>query len=70
MKFDDTLEFKGYRGSVEYSELDEVFHGKVLGIRSSVTYEGLTLAELEKGFREMLDFYLETNKGDKTDENA
>ena len=36
----DTLDYKEYSGSVEYSAKDEVFHGHVLGIRDRVTFEG------------------------------
>ena len=34
------LEYKGYFGSVEYSDEDEVFHGRLEFIRDLVTYEG------------------------------
>ena len=34
------MEYKGYVGSVEFSEKDEVFYGKVQGIRSLISYEG------------------------------
>ena len=36
----NTMEYKNYIGSVEFSEADELFFGKVLGIRSLVSYEG------------------------------
>ena len=32
------MEYKGYVGSVEFSETDGVFYGKVQGIRSLVSY--------------------------------
>ena len=34
------MEYKGYLGSVEFSEEDEMFFGRVLGIRSLISYEG------------------------------
>jgi len=34
------LEYKGYVGSIEFSEVDLVFYGKVQGIRSLISYEG------------------------------
>jgi len=55
----DILEYKGYRGSVEYSADDRVFHGKVLGIRSYITYEGADANKIEKDFRDSVDFYLD-----------
>ena len=36
----NTMEYKGYVGSVEFSEADGVFFGKVQGIRSLISYEG------------------------------
>ncbi|GHU64699.1 antitoxin HicB [Clostridia bacterium] len=56
---ENTLEYKGYRGSVEYSTPDRVFHGKVIGIRSLVSYEGTDVDSLERDFREAVDDYLE-----------
>ena len=36
----NTMEYKGYVGSVEFSEEDGIFFGKVMGIRSLISYEG------------------------------
>lgn len=40
------MEYKGYFGSVEFSETDGVFFGKVQGIRSLISCEGTTAREL------------------------
>ncbi|MBD7895122.1 type II toxin-antitoxin system HicB family antitoxin [Limosilactobacillus sp. Sa3CUN2] len=53
------LKYKGYQGTVEYSLEDKVLYGKVIGIRSLISYEGKTIDELETDFRESLDDYLE-----------
>ena len=34
------IQYKGYVGSVEFSEEDSVFYGKVMGISSLISYEG------------------------------
>ena len=52
------MEYKGYIGSVEFSEKDGVFYGKVQGIRSLVSYEGTTAAELVSDFHASVDDYL------------
>ena len=52
------MEYKGYTGSVEFSEKDGVFYGKVQGIRSLVSYEGTTAAELVSDFHASVDDYL------------
>lgn len=52
------MEYKGYIGSVEFSERDELFYGKVQGIRSLISYEGSTAAELVADFHGAVDDYL------------
>jgi len=53
-----TLQYKGYDGSVEYSAEDRVLHGSLLGIRDSVVYEGAGVDSLESHFRAAVDEYL------------
>ena len=36
----NTIQYRGYIGSVEFSEEDGLFYGKVMGIRSLISYEG------------------------------
>ena len=53
------LKYKGYTGSVDYSEEDKCLHGKVLGMmRDGITYEGETVEELTKDFEGAIDDYL------------
>ncbi len=56
------IEYKGYYGSVEYSDEDEIFHGQVLFIKDLVTFEGESVKELKEGFKFMVDDYLEICK--------
>lgn len=54
------LEYKGYRGSVEYSKEDGCLFGKVQGLRkATILYEGMSVDELRKDFEEGIDSYLE-----------
>ena len=55
----NTMEYKGYVGSVEFSEEDALFYGKVLGIRALISYEGTNAAELVTDFHGAVDDYLE-----------
>ena len=55
----NTMEYKGYVGSVEFSEIDEKFFGKVLGIRALISYEGTNAKELIEDFHGAVDAYLE-----------
>ena len=54
------MEYKAYIGSVDYSSEDEVFHGKLEGIRDLVTYEGTDVKSLKCAFQEAVDDYLQT----------
>lgn len=56
------MEYKGYIGSVEFSEADGVFYGKVQGIRSLISYEGTNAMELVSDFHTAVDDYLELCK--------
>ncbi len=53
------MKYKGYTGEVEYDDTAKIFHGRVIGIRGAVTFEGKTVDELEEAFRESVDDYLE-----------
>lgn len=52
------MEYKGYVGSVEFSEADEVLYGKVLGVKALISYEGTTAHELVMDFHNAVDDYL------------
>ncbi|MCC8196462.1 MAG: type II toxin-antitoxin system HicB family antitoxin [Ruminococcus sp.] len=54
----NTMKYKDYVGSVEFSESDGVFFGKVMGIRALVSYEGETAKDLVEDFRGAVDDYL------------
>lgn len=53
------MEYKGYVGTVEFSEDDGVFYGKVIGIRALISYEGQSASELIEDFHGAVDDYLE-----------
>ena len=57
----NTLEYKGYYGSIEYDESDNSFHGKVLGLtKDLILYEGDTLEKLENDFKAGIESYFES----------
>ena len=56
---DNTILYKGYVGSVEFSEEDGIFYGKVMGVRSLISYEGKNEKELFNDFHAAVDNYLE-----------
>ena len=54
----NTMEYKGYVGSVEFSEQDGVLFGKVMGIRALLSYAGETAKALVADFHAAVDDYL------------
>jgi predicted HicB family RNase H-like nuclease len=59
MKSNNYLHYKDYVGSVEFSEADAVFHGKVAGIKSLISFEGDSVKALTEDFRQAVDEYLD-----------
>ena len=54
----NTMAYKGYIGSVNYSDKDQVFFGKIEGINGLVNFEGESVKELTEAFHEAVDDYL------------
>ena len=61
------MTYKGYAARIEYSDEDELFVGRVVGIRDMITLHGENVSEIRAAFREAVDFYLETcaERGEK-----
>jgi predicted HicB family RNase H-like nuclease len=55
----NTMSYKGYIGSISFSEKDDVFYGKVEGIDGLVNFEGRSVDELKTAFHEAVDEYIE-----------
>ncbi len=53
------LHYKGYTGSVEFSEIDSVLHGKVIGIKPLISFEGDSVNAIIQDFHNAVDEYLE-----------
>ena len=58
----DMLQYKGYYASIHFSGSDKVFYGKIIGINDLVSFEGSSVRELERAFKEAVNDYLETCK--------
>ena len=56
----NTMNYKGYIGSIEVSEEDNRLFGKVLALPhdTMITYEGETVTELREDFHGAVDDYL------------
>jgi predicted HicB family RNase H-like nuclease len=53
------LEYKGFCGTVEFSDADSVLFGKVIGANGLISYEGDSVQTLRADFEEAVDDYLE-----------
>jgi len=54
----NTLEYNDFIGSVNFSEDDDVFFGKIEGVNALVTFEGQSVAELKEAFKEAVTDYI------------
>jgi predicted HicB family RNase H-like nuclease len=52
------MEYRGYLGKVEYDDDAALFHGEVINTRDVITFQGKSVAELKKAFRDSVDDYL------------
>jgi predicted HicB family RNase H-like nuclease len=57
-KSNHCLHYKGYAGSIEFSEEDSVFHGKIIGIKSLISFEGDSVKTITNDFHNAVDEYL------------
>lgn len=57
------MEYKSYVDSVEFSEIDGVFFGKVQDIRSFISYEETNASKLIADFHGAVDDYLDICEG-------
>ena len=53
----NTMKYKTYIGSVEFDEEKEMFFGSVLGIRTSINYQGQDAGALVRDFHRAVDDY-------------
>ena len=58
----NTLNYKGFIGSVSYSDEDQVLYGKIEGIDDLIMFEGASVKELKKMFVEAVEDYIEICK--------
>ena len=53
------MEYKGYFAKVEFDDETDIFHGEVINLRDVVTFQGKSVDELHKAFKDSIDDYLE-----------
>jgi predicted HicB family RNase H-like nuclease len=61
------MKYKGYCGQIQYDDEAKMFYGEVAGLKDVITFRGTSVKELEKSFKDSIDFYLKCceQRGDK-----
>lgn len=54
----NSMTYKGYFAKINFDERDNIFWGKVIGIKDSITFEGETVKQLTEDFHKAIDHYL------------
>ncbi len=52
------MKYKGYIGKIEYDNKAKLFHGEVIGLNDVITFQGTSVKEIEKAFKDSIDDYL------------
>lgn len=55
----NTMSYAGYSARIEFDDRDNIFVGRVLGLRSIISFHGKTVAELRSQFKAAMEDYLE-----------
>lgn len=53
------MKYKGYVGETVYDDEAKLYHGEVIGLKDTITFQGATVEELEQAFKDSVDDYLE-----------
>ena len=54
----NSLSYRGYVARVEFDPRDDVFVGRVLGVRDQISFHGDTVGTLRQDFEAAVDHYL------------
>ena len=53
------LESRGYKGTINYSVTDNMWHGKIVGVSDLITYEADSYEELVEEFKDAVLEYMD-----------
>jgi predicted HicB family RNase H-like nuclease len=62
----NTMSHKGYSARIEFDERDSLFVGRILGVRTMISFHGETVAGLRSAFEHAVDEYLRDCKAEGT----
>lgn len=52
------MEYKGYLAHTEFDDEANIFHGEVINIRDVITFQGKSVDELRRAFKDSVEDYL------------
>lgn len=52
------MKYKGFLGHIEYDDEAKIFHGEIAGLKDVITFQGKSVEELERAFRDSVEDYL------------
>lgn len=58
----NSLKYKGYTARIDFDPEDDIFVGRVVGIRDIIGFHGENARELRQAFEEAVDHYLASCK--------
>lgn len=61
------IEYKGFIGVIEYDSDAKIFHGDVINTRDVITFQGKSVNEIEKSFKESIEDYIDWCKEEGTE---
>jgi predicted HicB family RNase H-like nuclease len=63
------MTYKGYTAHIEFIEDAGLFHGEVIDTKDVITFQGSSVKELNKAFKDSVDDYLEfcQSRGEEPD---
>lgn len=62
----NTMKYKSYTARIEFDDRDSIFVGRILGVRSIISFHGTTVTALRSAFRNAVDDYLSECKAENT----
>ncbi len=54
----NSINHKGYTAQIEFDERDNIFVGRVLGLRTIISFHGKTVVELRSAFETAIEEFL------------
>ena len=58
----NAMSYKGYTARIEFDERDNIFVGRVLGVKAIIGFHGETVTELRADFEAAIDFMIEESQ--------